>query len=242
MILFRSVIFSAAFACWTGLCSFGFLLLRSLGWRWSWPLARLWSRGTIALLRAIVGAKVEIRGQDRLPSTPCVVLAKHQSALETIVMPLLGPPFVWVLKRELLWIPLFGWALWAADAIAINRKHPRKALAQVIRKGKEFLRKGRWVVIFPEGTRVPVGKEGRYQASGVLLAREARVPIVLVAVATGHIWPRGGLRKYPGRALIEVIGEIPKERVLSEKKEALLAEIKQRIEKATRALEREAQG
>ena len=236
----RSLLFQLAFVPWTALCSVAFLLLRLAGLAASWPAARMWSRGVLALLRILVGARTHLLGRELLPPGPAVVLAKHQSALETIAMPLLVPQFVWVLKRELLRIPVFGWALWATGAIAIARDNPRRALREVLERGTAALRRGLWVAMFPEGTRVAPGKTGRYQGSGVALAKKADAPIVLVAVATGHVWPRGSARKRPGEAFVEVVGVIPAEEVRARGKGELLEEARTRIEEATRRLERRA--
>jgi len=163
-------------------------------------------------------------------------MAKHQSAFETIAMPCLIPPFVWVLKRSLFYIPVFGWALWALDEIAIRRSHPRKALKQVLSQGRLFLRAGRWVVIFPEGERTSPGTTGEYQASGVMLARQAATGILPVAHNAGTCWPKRAFIKRTGTIRIRFLPFIPAKEVAGTPRNQLLEHIKSTIETATRKL------
>jgi len=239
MMLLRSLLFELVFFAWTAACSIALLAFRPFGFRAAWFWARAWSRGVLVLLRALCGVRLRIESEAPFPEGVAVALAKHQSALETIAMPIVLPPFCWVLKRELLRIPLFGWALAAVDAIAIRRNTPRKALKQVLDDGMQRLQDGRWVAIFPEGTRVAPGETGKYQPSGVMLAKKAGVAIVPIAVATGHVWPKGSWIKRPGTAAIRILAPIPAHEVRAMDRDALLALVKQRIEAATRALERE---
>ena len=167
-----------------------------LRWRYWW-ITR-WCRIVAWLVRVIGGIRVQVEGLDNRPASPAVVLAKHQSAWETLNLLFWFYPQSWGLKRELLRIPVFGWGLGRLDPIAINRAAGREALRQVIEQGSEKLSKGRWVVVFPEGTRVPPGSRGRYQQGGALLACRAGVPVVPVAHNAGEHWPRRGLRLTPG--------------------------------------------
>ena len=181
MLVIRSALFNLVFALLTVVLSLLLIVSRPFGFPAAWFWGRGWSAAIQGALRLICGVRVEIEGQEHLPDTPCVVMAKHQSAFETIAMPRLIPPFVWVLKRELFYIPIFGWALWTLDAIAIRRSQPREALKQVLVQGKRFLEAGRWVVIFPEGTRSAPGESGQYQASGIMLAQQAHAGILPLA-------------------------------------------------------------
>jgi len=157
-----------------------------------WALIMLW------LLRVVCGIRMEVRGADNIPKKPCLVLCKHQSAWETIALQKVFPPQVWVIKRELLWLPFFGWGLAMTSPVAIKRSEGREAIKQLLRQGKERLALGFCVVIFPEGTRIPFGQRGRYKIGGALLGASSGVPIVPVAHNAGKLWGRESFLKYPG--------------------------------------------
>jgi len=165
-------------------------------WRYWW-ITR-WCAVVGLLLRLCGNIRVQVEGLDHRPDTPAVVLAKHQSAWETLNLLPYFYPQTWVLKRELLRIPLFGWGLGRLDPIAIDRGAGREALRQVIEQGARRLAAGRWVVVFPEGTRVLPGEHVRYQQGGGLLACRAGVPVVPVAHNAGEHWLRRGWRLRPG--------------------------------------------
>ncbi len=140
----------------------------------------------------------EVSGVENIPEHPAIVLSKHQSAWETINLQHYFSPQVWVLKRELLWLPIFGWALAMLRPIAIDRGAGRDAMSQVLEQGAARLKSGCWVVIFPEGTRVPAGTKRRYKIGGATLAEKTGVPVVPVAHDAGVYWPRNSFIKYPG--------------------------------------------
>jgi 1-acyl-sn-glycerol-3-phosphate acyltransferase len=136
---------------------------------------------------------------DNLPAGTCIVLCKHQSAWETIALRALLPAqHTWVIKRELLWTPFFGWGIAAYRPIAIDRKAGRRAVKQLIDEGRKWLEKGRWVVIFPEGTRVAPGERKKYGIGGALLAQNTGFPVLPVAHNAGVFWRRRDFRKHPG--------------------------------------------
>ena len=236
MLFFRSLLFNALFLLATALFSLLILLCRPFGFSPAWFWARLWSRLNFALLRLLCGIRLEIEGREHLPNHPCVVIAKHQSAAETVAMPLLVPAYVWVLKRELFYIPLFGWALWALNAIAIRRSNPREALKQVMQQGVSFLQGGRWVVIFPEGTRSAPGESGNYQPGGIVLAQKAGVGILPLAHNAGRCWPKHGFVKHPGVIRVRFLPFIPPQEVAATRRNDLLARLRKSIEQATRDL------
>ncbi len=153
-----------------------------------------------------------VEGLENVPDTPAVVLCKHQSAWETIALNLIFRPQVWVLKRELLCIPLFGWALAALRPIAIDRSAGLSAIEQVIRQGRERLAAGCWVVVFPEGTRVAPGERGRYRFGGAKLAQRTGCPVVPVAHNAGDYWPRNSFLKRPGSIRVVIGPPITSER------------------------------
>ncbi|HET7756915.1 MAG TPA: lysophospholipid acyltransferase family protein [Steroidobacteraceae bacterium] len=168
------------------------------------PLARGWAASLLWVLKWSCGLEHRVEGAP-LPAGCHVACWKHSSSWETIAMMVLFPRQVWVLKRELQWIPVVGLALRQMHAIAIDRKAGHAAVAQVIEQGKERLLEGDWVMFFPEGTRMPAGETRRYGVSGTLLAAKAGRLIVPVAHNAGYYWPRRGLRKRPGTVRV-VIG------------------------------------
>ena len=147
----------------------------------------------------LCGMKVVIEGRENLPDEPSVIMIKHTTTLETYGHVPMFPRTAWVIKREIIWMPIFGWVIGLLfQPIAIRRSARRSAVKQVIAQGKEKLRKGIWVTIFPEGTRMPPGETRRYGVSGAALAQEANVPIVPVAHNAGDAWPRLSFVKRPG--------------------------------------------
>ena len=171
-------------------------------YRW----ARAWVDSVFVMLRWLCRLDYRVEGREHLPGASSVVLMKHSSTWETLAQIQILPAQTWVLKRELLWIPIFGWALRRLNPIAIDRKGGSAAVQQVIDQGRDRLDQGLWVVIFPEGTRMPVGQTRRYGLSGALLARAAGKAVVPVAHNAGYFWPRRGWLKRPGTVSV-VIGE-----------------------------------
>ena len=163
-----------------------------------------YARTMIWLLRAVCGIRHEVRGIENIPKEPCVVLCKHQSAWETLALQAVFPPQVWVLKRELLWLPFFGWGLAMTSPIAIKRSDGKGAIKQLLRQGRERLAQGFCVVVFPEGTRVPFGQRGKYKVGGALLAASAGVPAVPVAHNAGKFWGRHAFYKRPGTITMSI--------------------------------------
>jgi len=176
------------------------------------PLPRLlryhiisgWSRLVVRLAQRILGIDWRVEGHENLPTRPAVILAKHQSAWETLAFQLIFPPQVHVLKRELLWIPFFGWGLALMSPIAIDRSRGVKALRNVARRGSERLEQGFWVVVFPEGTRVAPGERRAYQLGGAWLAAASGAPVVPVAHNAGLFWPRNAFLKRAGTVTIRI--------------------------------------
>ena len=236
MLILRSALFNLCFCMFTLLFSTLLIVSRPFGFAAAWFWGKLWSASIVGLARVICGIRLEVAGREYLPDTPCVVMAKHQSAFETIAMPGLVPPFVWVLKRELFYIPVFGWALRALNEIAIQRANPREALKQVLTQGQGFLEKKRWVVIFPEGTRSAPGQTGHYQASGIMLAKQANVGILPMAHNAGVCWPRNGFIKHPGVIRVRFLPFIPATEVADTPRNALLQRLREDIESSTREL------
>lgn len=154
-----------------------------------------WARSMIWWLRVTCNVRHEISGMENIPDMPCIILAKHQSTWETFAFQAIFPTQVYVLKRELLWIPIFGWGLAMTSPIAINRASGREALKQLVRKGQARLAQGLWVVIFPEGTRMRPHQQGKYHIGGAWLACQTKTPVLPVAHNAGHCWPKGFIKQ-----------------------------------------------
>jgi len=212
------------------------IMARVFGRDLAWKVGHLWGLTGNALLFVICGIRVKIEGQENIPDVPCVYAVKHQSTWETTTLPIALPAFAWILKKELMYIPFFGWALYALGAIAINRSNPRAALKQVNEKGVAEIKKGRSVVIFPEGTRSAVGEKGKYQPGVILLAKKAAAPIVPVAHNAGLCWPKGTILKYSGTITLCILPPISAEDVVERKRNDLLEEIEESIEETCTAL------
>ena len=163
-----------------------------------------WSRLIVWLARVILGIEWRVEGRENLPSRPAVILAKHQSAWETLAFQHIFPPQVHVLKRELLWIPFFGWGLALMSPIAIDRRRGVAALRSIARRGQKRLEQGFWVVVFPEGTRVAPGESRDYQPGGAWLAAASGAPVVPVAHNAGLYWPRNAFLKRAGTVTIRI--------------------------------------
>ena len=158
----------------------------------------LWPRFNMWWLKLTCGLRYQVEGMDNMPAGAAVYLCKHQSAWETIAMETIVPRMVWVLKRELMWVPVFGWALAVLKPIAINRAQNRAALDQLLEQGADRLKQGINVVIFPEGTRVAPGEKTKYHGGGAILAVKAGYPVVPMAHNAGYYWPKRGFVKRPG--------------------------------------------
>ncbi len=162
-----------------------------------------WAHSVMWWLKVTCQLSYEVVGRAHIPDTPSIILAKHQSAWETIALQAIFPPQVWVLKRELLMIPFFGWGLWAVGSIPIDRSSGREALKKLVTHGKHRLKRGLWVVIFPEGTRTMPGEHGKYHIGGAWLASHTQSVVVPVAHNAGRFWRKNSMLKYPG--VIQVV-------------------------------------
>ena len=163
-----------------------------------------WSHIMLFLARFICGVRYCVLGTENIPRKPTIVLSKHQSAWETLAFQQIFPPQVWVLKKELLHIPFFGWGLAMTSPIAINRSRGKAALKQIIRQGRDRLQKGLWIIIFPEGTRIDPGKKGRYGIGGAWLATNTGVSVVPVAHNAGVLWGKNSFIKFPGTITVSI--------------------------------------
>lgn len=163
-----------------------------------------WARSMLWWLRITCNIRHEVTGLENLPNSPSIILSKHQSAWETLAFQAIFPTQVYVLKRELLWIPIFGWGLAMSSPIAINRNAGRAALKQLVEQGAARLAKGLWVVIYPEGTRMAPGERGKYQIGGAWLATHTQTQVVPVAHNAGKFWAKNSFIKQPGIIRIHI--------------------------------------
>ena len=204
MILLRSSLFALALLLVTPPYAIVALLTCPLPRRVRYRIISGWSRLVVLMARALCGIRWRVEGGERLPRTPAVILSKHQSAWETMAFQLIFPAQSYLLKRELLWIPFFGWGLALMSPIAIDRSRGLAALRQLVRRGKERLAQGFWVVVFPEGTRVAPGERRKYQVGGALLAEHSGAPVVPVAHNAGLLWRRNAFIKHPGTITVRI--------------------------------------
>ena len=194
----------------------------------------LWARVMVRAATAICGIRYRVIGTDNIPDEPCIVLSNHQSAWETLFFQVVFPPQVWVLKRELLWIPFFGWGLAMLEPIAIDRKAGTRALRQTYEQGSDRLSRGFWIVVFPEGTRVAPGEDRPFQSGGAWLAVKAGATVLPVAHNAGHCWPRNAWKKRPGTITVRIGEPIRPDGLTTA---ALNARVEQWIKTAVRELD-----
>ncbi len=198
MLLLRSLVFQFYFFASVSIASM------SIFFMWPFPfavrsaIAKYWGKSMLWVGRIVCGLDYTIEGEENIPAVPSVIMIKHTTVFETYAQLAIFPPQTWVVKRELQWIPMFGWGLAAMRPIAINRGAGHQAITQVIEQGRDRLARGIWITIFPEGTRMPAGQTRKYGVSGAALAKEVQCPILPVAHNAGDLWPRRGLRKKPG--------------------------------------------
>ncbi len=237
MIWLRALAFNLVGFCWTisvGTLALPLLLLPSRAVR---GFGRLWSRGSVQLLRHIVGLEHVVRGLDLVPQGGCIIAMKHQSAWDAVILPtVLDDPAI-IVKRELVLLPIYGWYMWRSGlAIAIDRRAGATALRHMVAASRSAAAAGRPIVIFPQGTRVAPGAHLPYQSGVAALYQALALPVVPAAVNSGLFWGRRSFLKRPGRIVLEFLEPIP----AGWPRQRLMAELERRIEAATAALEAEA--
>lgn len=203
----RSLLFTGFFLVFTFLYAVCFVLVAPLlSWPRRFAMARNWANTLLVALRWLCRLDYRVEGAGNLPAgEACVALVKHSSSWETVAQAAFLPPQVWVLKRELTWIPFIGWAVRALQSISVDRGAGASAVRHLITQGRERLKAGQWIVVFPEGTRMPPGETRRYGVGGAAVASETGARIVPVAHNAAYFWPRRGLLKKPGTIRV-VIG------------------------------------
>ena len=206
-----------------------------------YAMAQRWLSLSILSARVLMGIRYEIHGYDNLPigeTSPAILLVKHQSTYETFLMPAIMPhPLAYVFKKELLYVPFFGWAIGSLDMIHIDRSQRAKAFNKVVEQGQVLLDKGVWVIMFPEGTRIPRGERGTYKTGGTRLAIATGAPVIPVAVTSAKCWPRKAFIKYPGVVDVSIGPPIPS---VGREADELMREVETWIEAEMHRLDPEA--
>lgn len=178
-------------------------------------IAAAWLKLCTDGARGLLGIRVRVTGMENLPQgekSPAILLVKHQSTFETFLMPSLMPhPLAYVFKKELLYVPFFGWSIGLLDMIHIDRSKGSRAFSKVVTQGKGLLAQGIWIIMFPEGTRIPRGEKGNYKTGGTRLAVETGAPVIPIAVTSAKCWPRKAFIKRPGLVDVSIGKPIPSE-------------------------------
>ena len=182
----------------TVMVSISMSLMFFLPYAFHYRMANLWVQYILWSLYKICGLRYVVEGAENISQGNGIILCKHQSAWETIALQAIFPPQIFILKREVLWLPFFGWAMALCDPIAIDRSKKTSSLQQIVKQGIQHLQAGRWVVVFPEGTRVAPGEAKPYHVGGAMLAQRSGYPVVPVAHNAGEFWARRSIVKYPG--------------------------------------------
>lgn len=206
-----------------------------------WWMAVRWLGWAVGGARVILGIQTRVTGMENLPqgeTSPAILLVKHQSTLETFLMPTLMPhPLAYVFKKELLYVPFFGWAMGRLDMIHIDRGQNARAFKKVVIQGRELLAQGIWIIMFPEGTRIARGQKGVYKTGGTRLAIETGAPVIPVAVTSARCWPRKAFIKHPGVVDVSIGKPIPS---LGREPAELMREVEAWIESEMHRLDPEA--
>jgi 1-acyl-sn-glycerol-3-phosphate acyltransferase len=208
VIIARSILFNLLFYLNLVLLLFVALITLVLPRRAVLKMAETWGRVSVWLLRVVCGTRIELRGLQNLPQGPLIVAAKHQSTWETFALLKLFDDFTFIVKRELMWIPIFGWCMWKGGMIPVDRGAGSQALNDMTARAKAEIGHGRQLIIFPEGTRRSPGAEPRYKFGVAHLYAEVGVPCVPVALNSGLFWPRRSFRKLPGTIVAEFLPPI----------------------------------
>jgi 1-acyl-sn-glycerol-3-phosphate acyltransferase len=209
VILLRSAAFNVLFYLNTLVYLIAALPTFFMPYRAIIAVAKSWGRVNLVLLRVVAGVDCEVRGREKIPKGPIIVASKHQSAWETFaLLPLIDNP-VFILKRELQWIPIFGWLTIKGRMVPVDRGGRSQALAAMVERARIELADNRQLIIFPEGTRRPAGAEPRYKLGVAHLYAAGGVPCVPIALNSGLFWPRRSLRRFPGTVVAEILDPIP---------------------------------
>ena len=238
MIALRSLVFNVGFYLWTlaiGLYGAPLLLAPP---RYVMEFGRLWAAGALGLLAWTIGLRHEIRGVENLPTGAAIIALKHQSAWDTVILPVMFRHPAIVIKHELAWLPIYGWYAVRAGGIPVDRGAGASALKHMLARAKRAVAEDRPIAIFPEGTRTAVGARLPYHPGVAALYTQLNVPLVPVAINSGVFWGRRSFLKFPGRIVLEILPAIPP----GQPRRKVVVELETRIEAATARLVAEAQG
>jgi len=234
--LLRSLLFNLAFYLWTAFLGIAALPMAVTPRRWTMIFGSWWSGTVLWLARVIAGIDYELRGSERLPAGSVIIAMKHQSAWDTLATPVLFHDPAIVAKRELLWIPLYGWYARRAGMIPVDRGAGATALRRMVEHALRAVALQRPIVIFPEGTRTAVGARRAYHPGVAALYSRLGIPVVPVALNSGLFWSRRSFMKHPGKIVVELLPPIPP----GWERRRFLTELQERIETATERLVAEA--
>ena len=209
MLILRSLVFNILFYIMLVVIMIALLPTLLFSTIWVKRAARVWGRSSLWLLRVVCGTHVEFRGLENIPREGCLVASKHQSMWEVFALTTVFPDFTYVLKRELVWIPLFGWYLARGGQIAINRSKGRAALGTIVRQARGIMARGGQLFIFPEGTRTAPGAPPDYKFGAAFIYADLKVPCVPVALNSGLFWPRRRFLRRPGTIVVDIMPAIP---------------------------------
>ncbi|MBB3120495.1 lysophospholipid acyltransferase family protein [Pseudoduganella violacea] len=224
------VLMGIATVIWSAVC----MLVAPLPYNKRYYVTSRWNVFVVWCAKTICGIEYEFKGYENFPDSPAIILSKHQSAWETIfLLANLPRPLVFVFKKEILYIPFFGWGIALLRMIPIDRKQGKNAFKSVVAHGKRRLKDGQWIIMFPEGTRIPVGKAGKYKSGGTRLAIETGAPVVPIALNSGECWPKNSFIKYPGKITVSVGKPIASE---GHTPDSLMEQVEQWIESEMRVI------
>jgi 1-acyl-sn-glycerol-3-phosphate acyltransferase len=232
----RSLAFNCAFILWFVICGIVGMPFMLLSKSAIWRLAKIWTGGTMLLLRLLVGVKYEFRNAHLLPDGPFILASKHQSAWDTLIFFLLVDKPVYIHKKELLWLPVLGFYLWRAGMIPVDRSAGKRAVIAIARAARPQLAAGRKIIIFPQGTRTAPGVRAAFRPGVHAIAAAADATVVPIALNSGLYWGRNAFTKRPGTILLEVLPAIE---APHPDRAAFMAVLEARIEEATERLEAE---
>jgi 1-acyl-sn-glycerol-3-phosphate acyltransferase len=232
MILIRSLAFQLGLYVFTAIAAIAGLPLLLLPWRYTMAFGAAWAALVLKLLQWCVGLRHEVRGREHLPAGPAIIAMKHQSAWDTFAVPVVFGDAAIVSKKELMLVPFYGWYVWKAGMIAIDRQAGAAALRRLVAAAQRAVGQGRSIVIFPEGTRTAPGTHRPYQPGVAALYRRLDLPVVPVALNSGLFWGRRHFLKRPGRIVLEILEPIPP----GGDRRAVMAALEERIETATARL------
>ncbi len=212
ILFLRSLLFALLLTVATIIWALMCFVFAPLPYRQRYYWTTRWNVFVIWAAKVCCGIRYQVKGMENLPDGPAILLSKHQSAWETIFYPMLMPrPLAFVFKKELLYIPFFGWGIGLLRMIPIDRSRGRDAFSQVVEQGRERLANGQWIILFPEGTRIPRGQKGVYKSGGTRLAVATQAPVVPIAMNSADCWPRNAFIKTPGLITISIGKPIPSE-------------------------------